>query len=277
MRSGHSCHLQCNKGYVTLDAKETVCSDGTWTQSLYCVKPGAMLIVGGRGLSGVLPSVELITSGGVCKNIVPDMPKSRWKMIAASVSEREVMACGGVNFLGDPKTECWRLDFSFNRPRWVDAPGLMTPRDAAAWAAESGKLYVMGGNLGPLSGYTDSVEVYNPAVEQWKVGRLSAPRCTGAQVGPSMTSPRASHCAVGVGDNSIIVTGGSVASPAPPSYCHQVRGPGGCPASGRGDRPLDRPTLTQTCASTARLRHRRSDGARRAAGGGRGLGRHQAS
>ena len=182
---------------MTIDAKETVCQDGTWSESLYCVKPGAMLVVGGRGLSGVLPTVELITSGGVCKNIVPDLPHSRWKMITASVEERHVVACGGVNFLGDPKTDCWRLDFSFNRPRWTDMPSLNVPRDAAAWAAESGLLYVMGGNLGPLSGYTASVEVYDPSKEEWKVG-------------PSMPSSRASHCAIGAGDGSIIVTGGFV-------------------------------------------------------------------
>ena len=170
VKSGHTCHLTCKKGFVTIDAKETVCQDGTWSESLYCVKPGAMLVVGGRGLSGVLPTVELITSGGVCKNIVPDLPHSRWKMITASVEERHVVACGGVNFLGDPKTDCWRLDFSFNRPRWTDMPSLNVPRDAAAWAAESGLLYVMGGNLGPLSGYTASVEVYNPSKEEWTVG-----------------------------------------------------------------------------------------------------------
>jgi hypothetical protein len=208
VRSGHSCHLNCNNGYVTIDAKETVCNDGTWSQSLYCVKPGAMLVVGGRGLSGVLPTVELITSGGVCKNIVPDLPHSRWKMITASVTERTVVACGGVNFLGDPKTDCWRLDFSFNRPRWTDMPPLGVPRDAAAWAAESGLLYVMGGNLGPLSGYTASVEVYDPEREEWRVG-------------PSLPSTRASHCAVGAGDGSIIVTGGSVTAAL---HCRPIHG-----------------------------------------------------
>ena len=79
------------------------------------------------------------------------------------------MACGGVNFLGDPKTDCWRLDFSSSRPRWTDMAPLTVPRDAAAWAAEGGKLYVMGGNLGPLSGYTDNVEVYDPTSEEWTV------------------------------------------------------------------------------------------------------------
>ena len=47
-------------------------------------------------------------------------------------------------------------------PAWERIASLAVPRDAAAWAAESGKLFVMGGSLGPLSGYTASVEVYDP-------------------------------------------------------------------------------------------------------------------
>ena len=72
---------------------------------------------------------------------------------------------------------------------------LSVPRDAAAWAAEQGKLYVMGGSLGTLSGYTASTEVYDPVQDQWTVG-------------VSLTSTRASHCAVGDGEGNIIVTGG---------------------------------------------------------------------
>lgn len=72
---------------------------------------------------------------------------------------------------------------------------LAVPRDASAWAAEGGRLYVMGGSLGSLSGYTASVEVYEAATDSWSVG-------------PSLTSTRASHCAVGLGNGSIILTGG---------------------------------------------------------------------
>ena len=36
-------------------------------------------------------------------------------------------------------------------------------RDAAAWALEDGFLFVMGGSLGKLNGYTDSVEMYSTA------------------------------------------------------------------------------------------------------------------
>ncbi len=69
------------------------------------------------------------------------------------------------------------------------------PRDAAAWAAEEGKLYVMGGSLGTLAGYTASTEVYHPDRDIWEVG-------------VSLTSTRASHCAVGDSRGHIIVTGG---------------------------------------------------------------------
>ena len=67
-------------------------------------------------------------------------------------------------YVGDPKTDCWRLDFPRpdSSPVWERIASLAVPRDAAAWAAESGKLYVMGGSLGPLSGYTASMEVYDP-------------------------------------------------------------------------------------------------------------------
>ena len=105
------------------------------------------------------------------------------------------MACGGINFLGDPKTDCWSLDFSFVKPRWTVMQSLSVPRDAAAWAAEQGRLYIMGGSLGTLAGYTDSTEVYHPDSDTWEVG-------------PSLPSNRASHCAVGDGEGHIIVTGG---------------------------------------------------------------------
>ena len=49
---------------MSLESRETVCANGLWSNELICVKPGAMLIVGGRSDTyGVLSSVELITSG----------------------------------------------------------------------------------------------------------------------------------------------------------------------------------------------------------------------
>ena len=83
---------------------------------------------------------------------------------------------------GDISEQCFRLHIS-------------VPRDAAAWAAEEGKLYVMGGSLGTLAGYTASTEVYHPDSDIWEVG-------------VSLTSTRASHCAVGDTRGHIIVTGG---------------------------------------------------------------------
>jgi len=196
VKSGNKCHLNCNKGFVSLDAKETLCQNGQWSHKLYCVLPGAMLVVGGRSDTyGVLSSVELVTSGGVCRNIVPNLPTMRWKMVSASIDEDTVVACGGINFLGDPKTDCWRLDFDYSKPRWTAIQSLTVPRDAAAWAAEQGKLFVMGGSLGTLSGYTASTEVYDPSKDEWVIGN-------------SLTSTRASHCAVGDGAGHIIVTGG---------------------------------------------------------------------
>lgn len=118
-------------------------------------------------------------------------------MISASITKDLVVACGGTNFLGDPKTDCWKMEFVeySKHPRWTPIGSLSVPRDAAAWAAEEGKLYVMGGSLGTLAGYTASTEVYHPDRDIWEVG-------------VSLTSTRASHCAVGDSRGHIIVTGG---------------------------------------------------------------------
>ena len=56
---------------------------------------------------------------------------------------------------------------SNSSPTWERIASLAVPRDAAAWAAESGKLFVMGGSLGPLSGYTASMEVYDPVSDRY--------------------------------------------------------------------------------------------------------------
>ena len=48
----------------------------------------------------------------------------RWKMISASINNDLIVACGGINFLGDPKTDCWKLDFTFSKPRWTSMQSL---------------------------------------------------------------------------------------------------------------------------------------------------------
>jgi hypothetical protein len=94
--------LDCNRGFVSLDARETTCLGGVWTADLMCVKPGAMLLVGGRSDTyGVLSSAELVTSGGVCRGAVPPLPAMRWKAIAAALDSETVVVCGGINFLGE--------------------------------------------------------------------------------------------------------------------------------------------------------------------------------
>ena len=128
--SGNKCQLTCENNYVTFDAKEATCYNGRLSHDLYCVLPGTMIVVGGRSdTSGVLSSVELITSGGVCQNIIPDIPSMRWKMISASITDDLIVACGGINFLGDPKTDCWKMEFEFNRPRWGSMQSLSGKKD----------------------------------------------------------------------------------------------------------------------------------------------------
>ena len=46
--SGNQCHLSCKKDYVSYDAQEATCYNGRLSHDLYCVLPGAMIVVGGR-------------------------------------------------------------------------------------------------------------------------------------------------------------------------------------------------------------------------------------
>jgi len=59
---------------------------------------------------------------------------------------------------------------------------------------EGNFLFVLGGSLGKFSGYTDNVEMYSVETGTWLEG-------------PKMSSSRYSHCAVGLGNGSLIVTG----------------------------------------------------------------------
>ena len=60
--------------------------------------------------------------------------------------------------------------FSDRGPSWSEGPDMMVARDAAAWALEGDHLFVLGGVLGKLSGYTDSVEMYDLNDGVWKPG-----------------------------------------------------------------------------------------------------------
>ena len=63
-----------------------------------------------------------------------------------------------------------RYFFSGRGPSWSEGPDMMVARDAAAWALEGDHLFVLGGVLGKLSGYTDSVEMYDLNAGVWKPG-----------------------------------------------------------------------------------------------------------
>jgi len=189
------CDLSCKSGYVSVFQKEALCQNGRLTPRLDCVRPDALLLLAGRSdTHGVLNTVELVTNRGVCRGAVPTLPAMRWRMIAESIDKEHVLACGGVNIFGDPKKHCWTLGFA-EEPFWSEAPNMLVARDAAAWALEGNFLIVLGGSLGKLNGYTDSVEMHNVKSRQWIEG-------------PRMSSSRYSHCAVGLGNGSIIVTGG---------------------------------------------------------------------
>ncbi|XP_040567145.2 LOW QUALITY PROTEIN: uncharacterized protein [Lepeophtheirus salmonis] len=190
------CTLTCASGFVSLEKDEAKCYHGRLTQQLECVKPDALLVIGGRSDTyGVLSSVELITAQGVCRGAVPPLPQMRWKLIVIAIGRDSVLACGGAGQYGDSKGDCWLMEFNPS-PKWKETQSMKLPRDSAAVAYESNKVYVLGGSLGKLNGYTDVIDVYDPQTEKW------------GNKGFHMTSPRHSHCAVGLGNGSIFVTGG---------------------------------------------------------------------
>eukprot|EP00096_Caligus_rogercresseyi_P014027 TRINITY_DN6579_c0_g1_i1.p1 TRINITY_DN6579_c0_g1~~TRINITY_DN6579_c0_g1_i1.p1 ORF type:complete len:1345 (+),score=240.29 TRINITY_DN6579_c0_g1_i1:73-4107(+) len=192
----NECRLACDSGYVSLEKDTGKCYHGHLSQRLECVKPDALLILGGRSDTyGVLNTAELITAQGVCRGAVPPFPAMRWKLVLTSIGRDKVLACGGAGQFGDSKGDCWLLEFS-PLPTWKEIQSMGIPRDSAAVAYESSKVYVLGGSLGKLNGYTDVVDVFDPVKEAWE------------NHGIQMTSPRHSHCAVGLGNGSILVTGG---------------------------------------------------------------------
>jgi hypothetical protein len=77
---------------------------------------------------------------------------------------------------------------------WAETINLSLLKCSILFLQEGNFLFVLGGSLGKLSGYTDSVEMYSVESGRWLEG-------------PKMSSSRYSHCAVGLGNGSIIVTG----------------------------------------------------------------------
>ena len=64
------------------------CLNGRWTSQLRCIKPDALILIGGRSDTyGVLNSVELVTERGVCRGAVPELPAMRWRTITSTVAQ----------------------------------------------------------------------------------------------------------------------------------------------------------------------------------------------
>ena len=75
-----------------------------------CVKPGAMLLVGGRSDTyGVLSSAELVTSGGVCRGAVPPLPALRARQL-----EPNCDAPGRECLIGEP--DVWQSTLAIPKP-----------------------------------------------------------------------------------------------------------------------------------------------------------------
>lgn len=177
VQSGSRCFLECQNGYVSYDQRQSTCVRGIWSNRLECVRPDALIIVGGKSdTHGVLTTIELVTGRGVCRGAVPNLPAMRWRTITSTIGEDKLITCGGVNIFGDVKQECWILSFNPD-PEWSSAPKMIVGRDAAAWAFEDDKLYVLGGSLGRTKGYTDAVEMFDANTGRWSEVRKLGSCC----------------------------------------------------------------------------------------------------
>ena len=81
---------------------------------------------------------------------------------------------------------------------WVKAATLTMPRDDFGIAVVNGRIYVLGGMTGERANLLDSVEMYDPATEQWRPG-------------PPMPGARSSFRVAALGQ-VIYVVGGSMVS-----------------------------------------------------------------
>jgi hypothetical protein len=110
-----ACYLTCDHGYITSDKVAFACDTNDATQSARCVETAAIvigkekcimntthdnvfaLLQGGEKLSGVLSSVEILSSNqDLSEKAIKDYPHP----VTAAIAfwhEGEVYACGGEN------------------------------------------------------------------------------------------------------------------------------------------------------------------------------------
>src|SRR5438034_245393 len=127
---------------------------------------GRLYVVGGRGTSGPVASVDEYDPATNTWTSRAALPTARDKLgLAAAANGKRYPVGGynGVDFLAtveeyDPATGTWTARASMPTPR--QSLGLA--------AASNGKLYAVGGNNGGMNPFTlDMVEEYDPATNTW--------------------------------------------------------------------------------------------------------------
>ena len=95
VEAGGECAISCQRGLVSLEEKRATCVNGDWSSRLRCVRPDALILIGGRSDTyGVLDTVELVTGQGVCRGAVPPLPAMRWRTITSAISRDKVRMNG---------------------------------------------------------------------------------------------------------------------------------------------------------------------------------------
>ena len=166
---------------------------------------GNVLVTGGRGATGPLASVELLTSNGTAVPVGP-MSLARAEHTAALLGDTgNVLVAGGTTVVateeGTAEVVTGSVEvFDSAAAIWYPVGSLLHPRaGATAVALPEGRIAIVGGH--DASGPVLEIEIYDPAAGAFGAGgAISAPRA-----GAAVTSTRDGH---------IVVVGGSVAGVA---------------------------------------------------------------
>jgi len=161
---------------------------------------GSVLVAGGRGASGPLASVELLTSSGTAVPVAP-MSIARAEHAAAVVGAGQVLVAGGTTVVatqdGTAEVVTGSVEvFDPAAAAWYPVGALSRPRaGATAVALSEGRVAIVGGH--DASGPVLEIEIYDPTAGGFVPGGATALPRNGAAV----TSTRDGH---------IVVVGGSV-------------------------------------------------------------------
>ena len=166
---------------------------------------GNVLVTGGRGASGPLASVELLTSNGTAVPVAA-MSLARAEHTAALLGDTgNILVAGGTTVVateeGTAEVVTGSVEvFDAAAAAWYPVGSLSHPRaGATAVALPEGRIAIVGGH--DASGPVLEIEIYDPAAGAFGPGgATSAPRA-----GAAVTSTRDGH---------IVVVGGSVAGVA---------------------------------------------------------------